>query len=221
MQLTRHFKPSQLLVLLSLVSVLLLTLAGCGGGIQYTGIGTPTSSFDPKPTAYSEAQQAESYRRTNPSGRNYCVLAILTENSKGSVTAGPRQLFFGFGKDSNTNHCEQRALAWAAGTGLPSVFGSVQLSKVAFFHLVLFTQVRACSPCVKSFPSWNQQLQKQVAAQPGGSSVQVKLYVWQITPGSPSGFDPGVYKAGPYGPPVPGTVKPVPVRRQDINQVYP
>lgn len=179
--------------------------------------------FDPGSYVFSLAQQAQDERRDRPSARNYCVVALFSEDTSGKMSAGPRALHYGFGKERNTNHCEQRALDWVARQGLPTLFGSIQLARTAAIHILLFTQVRACDPCIKSFDAWQRQLQQQAAAQPGGAGVQVNLYVWEITYGSPSGFDPGVYEAGPFtpGPAKPKTRKPVPVRPQDLDQVYP
>ncbi len=129
----------------------------------------------------------------------------------------------GYGEDSNENHCEQILLRWVQYFGLPSVFSRYRLSAVVEINLLLFTQVRVCSPCQRSFPSWQQQLQQQVSSQPGGKDVGLGLFVWHIVPGSPSGFSPRDYPAGPYtpGPPLPDTSKPVRVRMQDLRQVYP
>lgn len=205
-----------------LVLTILLLVAGIVLAVLVARRGPPPG-FDPALTAYSLAQQAQEYRKKTPSRRNYCVIVLLIEDSNGKITQGPRQLFYGFGKESNVNHCEQNALRGMAGIGLPQELKTLSLPHVTALHFVLFSQVRTCDPCKDTFLFWEQQLRQQVAAKRGGSAVRVDLYGWEIAEGSPSGFDPSKYQAGPYtlGPAKPRTRKPVPVRRQDLNQVYP
>jgi hypothetical protein len=208
---------------LLLLLALIVLLCACGSNsIQFKGQGTPVPSFNPGSYVYALAQQAESYRRRNPSSNNYCVIAIYITRP-GAITAGPNHVFSGFGQDSNQNHCEQVALRWVLFTAFPRQVFPGKLTGVLEINLLLFSQVRVCNPCQQSFPVWKQQLQQQVRQQPGGNAVLLGLYTWEITVGSPSGFAPGDYPAGPYepGPPKPGTRKPVSVRRQDLNQVYP
>jgi hypothetical protein len=217
--------PSQktswpLIVMLIIVALLLLLLFA--NSLRKGGSGS-TSSLDLRTIAYGQAQQAQNYRKNHPSARNYCVVSLYVEDTMGTVTAGPGGLFFGFGQNSNENHCEQRALAWVAQTGLPSVFRRFAPAGVEALHVVLFTQVRACTPCVQSFQSWEHQLQQQVATQQSWTGVRLHLYVWEITFGSASGFAPRDYPAGPFtpGPSVPNTRKPIPVSPGDLDQVYP
>lgn len=200
----------------------LLVLAGCGqGSIQYKGLGTAVASFDAGTRAYALAQQAEQYRRRNPSSNNYCVVSLFL-NIPPRIVSGPSKVSAGYGDDI-TNHCEQVSLLWVQFNALPQIFRQYQLSKVNTIYVVLFTQVRACPRCSPTFSTWEMRLQQLVQGQTDGSSVQLSLFVWQIAPGSPSGFAPRDYNAGPYtqGPPRPNTRKPVPGRRQDLSQVYP
>ncbi len=164
----------------------------------------------------------EGHRRRNKSTNNYCLVQLYITTA-GKIYEGPSHIAVGYGENSNENHCEQILLRWVQYFGLPEVFSQYHLNSVNEINILLFSQVRVCDPCQRSFPSWRQQLQQQVGSQPGGSGVRLGLYVWHIVPGSPSGFSPRAYPAGPYtpGPPKPNTTKPVRVRRQDLRQVYP
>jgi hypothetical protein len=200
-------------------------------------VGCATTSpplFDPASHIYAIAKDTEVYRTANPTRDNYCslnvyilprVIVALAENrpaAPGQITRIFQRYFTGHDQKSNVEHCQQRALRWVQFITLPQLIYPL-LSKIAGVYILIYTQVRACSTCVPSFPTWERTLQGLVHARPDGKGVELKLYVWEIKYLSPSGFDPELYPQGPAtpGPAKPGTFKPVHVRFEDLRQVYP
>jgi len=200
------------LLLIGAVLYLLSQFLGQGGS-------TP-AGFDAPSVAYQVAQSVQKYRKDHSAANNDCQVVVVSESTDGKLTELERYTTYGYGIDSNLNHCEQRALRWIQYNTLPSLsFGG----NVQTLHVLLFTQVRACDPCEQSFSNWQNVLQQLVKSRPGGANVQLQLYIWEIKYGSPSGFAPSDFPAGPYtqNPSRPNLKKPVLVRQQDMQQVYP
>jgi len=205
----------------------MLLLSGCGQ------MGAPL--FDPASHILAIAKDTEVYRTGHSTRNNICSLNvyILPKVIVASAAKGPQaapeqvtrifqQYFTGQGGPSNVDHCEQRALRWLQFITFPQLVYPL-LSKIVGIYILIYTQVRACTTCVPSFPTWERTLQGLVHAQKGAEAVELKLFIWEIKFLSPSGFDPELYPQGPNtpGPAKPGTTKPVHVRLADLQQVYP
>ncbi len=197
------------LLLLALAALAWYTLARGVGG---TG-GAP--SYSPRSQAYVMAQQLEAHRQQMPTAKNYCEAQLYYHTASG-VYSGPSQIKDGFG--IYPTHCEQTLLQWVSQTALPSI-SAQDYARIVTIDVVVFSQVRVCVDCKPTFPTWENRLRQQVAQ--ARESAKLNLYVFDIRPGSPSGFAPGTFRAGPFSPPYQGTQPPVPVRTQDIRQVYP
>lgn len=210
-------------IIVLIVGLVVAALLYSGARIGSGGLkGGPGGGFDAGAKAYALAQETETYRNSHRSNANYCDFVVVLEDSNGNLNAIPGLIYEGYGVESNTNHCEQKSLRYVQFNGFPNqVYARLQNLRVV--HIVVFSQIRVCPACEKGFSAWQNDLQQQIKQQPDGANVSVDLSIWEINPGSPSGFDPAKYPYGPATPgdPKPGTNKPMSVRAEDVTQNYP
>ncbi len=201
------------LLVLFLIAMLLIGLVV---SLAHFGSGG-SSPYSPQSQAYVLAQQVQTQRQQTPTAKNYCEAQLYYHTTSG-VSTGPSQIKDGFG--SYPTHCEQVLLQRVSQTTLPSLT-TQDYAQTSTIDVVVFSQVRVCVDCKPTFPTWENTLRQQVIHARGSAKTTLNLYVFDIRPGSLSGFAPGTFRAGPFSPPSQGTQPPVPVRSLDIRQVYP
>jgi hypothetical protein len=155
--------------------------------------------FDYKAEAQGLASDLQAYRSAHPFRGNYGNASIVVCYADGTFWRNQSQSYQGTGNPQNDNHSEKLGFVWLQQqvTQLPrnrSLTG-------ARVYTLIFSQVRVCDACKTEMTGWLSDLRTR------SGNPTLALAIWQIKPGSNSGFDPAKNPAG------------VRLNRDDVKQV--
>jgi hypothetical protein len=196
-------KLAWIIVLICLIIGILLFAPSVGhfvNSLSTTNSGNCTSQgFDYKTEAQSLASDLQAYRSAHPFRGNYGNASIVVCYADGTFWRNQSLSYQGTGNPQNDNHSEKLAFAWLQQQviQLPT---NKTLTNARAYTLV-FSQVRVCDACKTEMTNWLSDL-RTLSGNP-----TLALAIWQIKPGSGSGFDPARKPAG------------IPLDLNDVKQV--
>ena len=145
--------------------------------------------FDAQKEAFILATNAQEYRTTHQTARNYANASITL--CEGNAARAPlrSQVYYGYNALSGppyTTHAEQFAHDQWIIPNLTGVSKSNNYTKITYIYVIIFSQVRICDGCKETMKKWLSEFKKVAGTN------NLDLSVWQLT----KGYDPRQFPAG-------------------------